>query len=53
MVFDPDEAWTVDAEAFQSKAANCPWHGRTLRGKVKATFVAGHQVWDGERILVD
>ena len=53
MIFDPNEAWKVDAEAFQSKAANCPWHGHTLRGKVKATFVAGRQVWDGERILVD
>lgn len=53
VVFDPNEAWVVDAEAFQSKSANCPWHGETLRGKVKATFVAGELIWDGERILRD
>ncbi|MFP4542410.1 MAG: amidohydrolase family protein, partial [Opitutales bacterium] len=53
VVFDPDEAWTVDAETIQSKSANCPWHGRTLRGRVKATFVEGRLVWDGQRILAD
>jgi dihydroorotase len=49
-LFDPDEAWTIDANAFFSKSKNCPWHGRTLKGKVKATFVAGNQVFDGESI---
>jgi dihydroorotase len=53
VIFDPNEPWTVDPERFQSKSANCPWKGRTLRGRVKATFVAGRQVWDGERILVN
>lgn len=53
MIFDPNEAWTVDPKRFQSKSSNCPWNGRTLRGKVKATFVAGRQIWNGERILVD
>jgi dihydroorotase len=53
VVFDPEEAWEVDANAFQSKSANCPWHGSTLRGRVKATFVAGEQIWDGEHILRD
>lgn len=49
-VFDPDEAWTVDANQFYSKSRNCPWHGKTLRGKVKATYVAGTLVFDGESI---
>jgi len=50
-LFDPDEAWTVDPEQFFSKSKNCPWNGRSLRGKVKATFVAGRQVYDGQKIL--
>ena len=53
VVLDPNAPWVVDPTRFQSKAANCPWNGRTLRGKVCATFVDGRQVWDGERILVD
>jgi dihydroorotase len=44
-IFDPDQKWTVDAEAFKSKSRNCPWNGRTLRGQVKATFVAGKEVF--------
>jgi dihydroorotase len=51
-LFDPDEAWTVDAKKFFSKSRNCPWHGKTLKGKVKATFVAGTQVYDGNVITV-
>lgn len=51
VVFDPNEAWTVDPGKFQSKATNCPWNGRTLRGRVKATFVAGHRVWNGAEIV--
>ena len=44
-IFDPDQKWTVDAEAFKSKSRNCPWNGRKLRGQVKATFVGGKEVF--------
>ena len=49
-LFDPDEQWTVDADKFFSKSRNCPWHGKTLKGKVKATYVGGRQVYDGSSI---
>ncbi len=49
-LFDPDEAWTVNVDAFHSKSRNCPWHGRELKGRVKGTFVAGRQVFDGTAI---
>lgn len=49
-LFDPEEGWTV-AEPFQSRSANSPWLGRSLRGKIKRTIVAGQTVWDGERIV--
>jgi dihydroorotase len=44
-LFDPDEAWTYDAKAGCSKSSNSPWHGRTLRGRVKATIVDGRIVF--------
>lgn len=49
-LIDPDEAWTVDANKFFSKARNCPWNGQRLKGTVKATYVAGQQVFDGRKI---
>ena len=49
-LFDPDEEWTVDADKFFSKSRNCPWHGKTLKGKVKATYVGGRQVYDGSTL---
>lgn len=49
-LFDPDEEWTVDANKFFSKSRNCPWHGKRLKGAVKATYVGGQQVFDGTSI---
>jgi dihydroorotase len=49
-VLDPDEAWTVDSEQFFSRSRNCPWNGRSLRGRVKGTYVAGRPVFDGNGI---
>lgn len=50
-LFDPDEEWTVDATTFYSKSCNSPWHGKTLRGVVKATYIAGKLVFDGTSIV--
>ena len=50
-LLDPDESWTVNADQFYSKSRNCPWHGQSLKGKVKATYVAGRAVFDGESII--
>lgn len=49
-IFDPDQQWTVDATKFFSKSQNCPWHGKTLKGLVKGTYVGGKQVFDGTSI---
>lgn len=49
-LFDPDEVWTYDARAGFSKSSNSPWHGKELRGRVKATYVGGKLVYDGRRI---
>ncbi|MGC9450357.1 MAG: dihydroorotase [Oceanipulchritudo sp.] len=49
-ILDPDLEWRVDPDRFCGKSRNCPWNGMTLRGRVTRTLVAGHTVWDGERI---
>lgn len=51
-VFNPDEEWTVNPEKFLSRSSNCPWNGRTLKGRVRATFVGGQTVFDGDRIQI-
>ena len=40
-LFDPDETWTYEAKAGQSKSSNSPWSGKALRGRVHATVVDG------------
>ena len=40
-LFDPQKEWTVRREAFRSKSRNCPFAGRTLRGKVMTMIVGG------------
>ena len=44
-IFDPNEEWVVDASKFASKGRNTPFNGRTLKGKVKYTIVAGNIVY--------
>jgi len=44
-LFDPDAAWTVDPEAFYSKARNTPFGGMTLKGRVMYTIVGGEIVF--------
>ncbi len=40
-LIDPDAEWTIDVHAFKSKSRNCPFHGRTVRGRAVRTLVAG------------
>ena len=43
--FDPDLAWTYHAAEGRSKSRNTPFDGRTFRGAVTATIVAGNIVY--------
>lgn len=45
VVFNPDEAWTIDPEKFASKARNTPFAGRTVKGRVKYTIVRGEVIY--------
>jgi dihydroorotase len=49
VVFDPRIEWVVEPERLASRARNTPFAGRTLRGRVKHTLLAGDVVVrDGE-----
>jgi len=41
VLFDPEKEWVIDKEQFVSKGRNTPFHGRTVRGKVKYTISRG------------
>ena len=43
-VFAPDESYTVDAAALHHRNAVTPYHGRTLTGTVRATYLGGERV---------
>jgi dihydroorotase len=51
-IVDPDAKWTVDANAFQSKGRNCPWHGTELSGRVTATIAGGKVIFENGKIAV-
>ncbi|MEX1255820.1 MAG: dihydroorotase [Dehalococcoidia bacterium] len=48
VLLDPNAEWTVEPARFASKGKNTPLAGRTLKGRVVATVVAGAVVWREE-----
>jgi len=44
-IFDPNESWQVSATTLHSKGHNTPLMGRTLKGRVRNTLLAGRQVF--------
>ena len=46
VIFDPDEAWTVDPARFASLGKNTPLAGLALRGRVRQTWLGGRMVYD-------
>jgi dihydroorotase len=43
-IFSTDEEWVLNEETIKSKSKNSPWLGKTMKGRVKATFVGGKNV---------
>lgn len=43
-IIDPGASWTVDVARFASHGRNNPFHGRTLKGLVVETWVAGRRI---------
>jgi allantoinase len=53
LVLDPHAEWEIDPSRLVTGAGWSPYRGRRVTGRVIATFSAGRQVWDGERVLAD
>ncbi len=49
-IFDPEGPVTFTRDGFFSRSSNSPWIGKTLRGRVRGTFVGGQMVFDGDRV---
>lgn len=48
-LIDPDAEWVVEPRDFRSKARNCPFAGRPVRGRAVGLFIGGRAVMrDGE-----
>ena len=48
VVFAPDETYTVDVATLHHRNAVTPYHGRTLQGVVRATYLRGERVEETE-----
>lgn len=46
VIFDPEKTWTVRTEEFASKAANSPFIGAELTGKVTHTICKGKVIYE-------
>ena len=46
VLFDPDEAWKVDADKLVGKAQNSPFDGRPVQGRVLRTVIDGRPVFE-------
>jgi dihydroorotase len=47
-VFDPQAAWTVQADALRSQGKHTPFSGYELPGSVRATVVGGQVAFERE-----
>ncbi len=45
VLFDPDRAWRVEADAFHSKSKNSPFDERPVQGRALRTVVGGRTVY--------
>lgn len=51
VLFDPEQAWTVDPEALHSKTRNTPYAGRRLTGRVRHVLYGGRRTVQDGRVL--
>jgi dihydroorotase len=50
-VLDPEATWICDVSRMRSRSRNSPFGGRTLRGRVMLTIVAGNIVFAEEKVV--
>ena len=52
VIFDPQDVWTIDPDAFYSKGRNTPFGGRRVKGRVVMTIKEGKPVYESERGII-
>jgi dihydroorotase len=50
-IFDPEEAWTYEADKGFSKSRNSPWSGQIMTCRVKTTIVGGKIVFANGKMV--
>ncbi|MPZ51407.1 MAG: amidohydrolase family protein [Acidimicrobiia bacterium] len=53
VLVDPDAQWQVSDADIVSKAGWSPYSGRTLRGRIVATYLRGRQITENRRVVND
>ena len=48
-LFDPDAEWTVEAAALHTRHKITPYAGRTVRGRVRSTWLRGTRIYEDGR----
>lgn len=46
VIFNPEEEYFIDASEFASKSKNTPFDGKKVKGRVRATILAGEVVYE-------
>ena len=46
VLFDPGETWTVEPEKLHQRHKITPYAGYELKGRVRATYLAGQKIYD-------
>lgn len=53
IAFDPDSTWAVHERRLHQRHPVTPYHGVTLRGRVRGTWLRGERIGDGETVLAE
>ncbi len=51
VIWEPDAEWTVDAAQLQHRHPLTPYHGLTLAGRVRATYLRGELIYSSGAFL--
>jgi allantoinase len=51
VIFDPNQSFTVRGQDLFHRHKLTPYEGHTLKGKVKATYLRGQKIYDGQNII--
>lgn len=52
IVIDMNKNWVADPSTYQTKGRNCPYGGRTIKGKVETVLVSGRIILQNGRFAV-